>query len=303
MNPKVKLSLPSPGLARPADVLRDSRRRPRTPRWRRSSSTSPRAPKCRPTASSSSSTGIPGIDPQYVQSKMDAGGVEQALHRHLAGRSVEERAPVPAVGVLHRHRRRLRARRAEVAVTSQRDGNDGCADVSRRVGAATRARAPRRRRWAALAPRRCRRCVVVGAVLRRPARAVGRRRVSREPTARFTLAHFDKSFDLYTTDLIFTRRDRRAVDGADRARRDRDRRLPDARREPARGRGAALALPLAAVHSVRRRRAGDAHVPRQERHAEPRADRRRADRAARPRRACSTGAASSSRSSGSRRRS
>ena len=39
----------------------------------------------------------PGIDPQYVQSKMDAGGVEQALHRHLAGRSVEERPPVPAV--------------------------------------------------------------------------------------------------------------------------------------------------------------------------------------------------------------
>ena len=27
----------------------------------------------------------PGIDPQHVQSKLDAGGVEQALHRHHAG--------------------------------------------------------------------------------------------------------------------------------------------------------------------------------------------------------------------------
>ena len=31
----------------------------------------------------------PGIDPQYVQSKLDSGGLEQALHRHLAGRPVE----------------------------------------------------------------------------------------------------------------------------------------------------------------------------------------------------------------------
>ena len=65
------------------------------------------------------------------------------------------------------------------------------------------------------------------------------------------------------------------------ARRDRDRRLPDARREPARGRDPALAVSLAAVHPVHRHRPADAHVPRQERDAEPRADRRRADRAAR----------------------
>ena len=57
----------------------------------------------------------PGIDPQYVQAKLDAGGVEQALHRHHAGRPREERPAVPAVRLLHRHRRRLRARRAEVA--------------------------------------------------------------------------------------------------------------------------------------------------------------------------------------------
>ncbi len=119
----------------------------------------------------------------------------------------------------------------------------------------------------------------------------------------FTLAHFEKSLDLYTTRPDLHGRDRRAVDGADRARRDRDRRLPDARRESARGGDPALALSLAAVHSVRRRRAGDADVPRQERHAEPRADRHRADRAAAGAESCSTGAASSSPSSGSRRRS
>ena len=50
-----------------------------------------------------------------------AGGVEQALHRYLAGRPREVRQAVPAVRVLHRHRRGLRARRprsSEVAVGS-----------------------------------------------------------------------------------------------------------------------------------------------------------------------------------------
>ena len=96
----------------------------------------------------------------------------------------------------------------------------------------------------------------------------------------FTLEHFAKSFDLYPTDLLFTRRHRAAVDAADRHRRDRHRRLPDAGRESARGGDPALALSLAAVHSVHRHRPGHAHLPRQERHAEPRADRQRADRAA-----------------------
>ena len=119
----------------------------------------------------------------------------------------------------------------------------------------------------------------------------------------FTLEHFAKSFDLYTTDLLFTLAIVLLSTVLIGLVVDRDRRLPDARRESARGRAAALALPLAAVHSVRRRRAGDADLPRQERHAQPCADRQRADRAACRRKACSTGAASSSPSSGSRRRS
>ena len=99
------------------------------------------------------------------------------------------------------------------------------------------------------------------------------------------------------------RGDRRAVDLADRHLLDRDRRLSGAGRASARGRRAALAVSLAAVHPVHRRRPGDAHLPRQERHDEQHPGRARPARADRTRRAFWTGAASSSPSSGSRRRS
>ena len=95
-----------------------------------------------------------------------------------------------------------------------------------------------------------------------------------------TFEHFEKAWDLYRTDLLFTIGIVLLVDGAHRGRLDRDRRLSDARREPACGRRAALALSVAVVHPVHRHRAGHADVPRQERHAQPRADRFRVDRAA-----------------------
>src|SRR5579862_802578 len=49
-----------------------------------------------------------------------AEGVEQALHRYHAAGSREQGAAVPAVAVLHRYRRRLRARRVEVVERDRR---------------------------------------------------------------------------------------------------------------------------------------------------------------------------------------
>ena len=96
---------------------------------------------------------------------------------------------------------------------------------------------------------------------------------------------------------------RRRLDAPHRPDLDRDRRRADARRDALARRRPALALPLAAVHPVHRRGAVHAHVPRQERAHEQHASSRRPARAAADRRACSTGAASSSPSCGSRRRS
>ena len=97
----------------------------------------------------------------------------------------------------------------------------------------------------------------------------------------WTVGNFTKAFDFYWRDMLFTVLIIGLSTGADRHRRDRDRRFFDARRKPARGRAAALALSLALVHPVRGRGPADAHLPRQERHDEQHAGRARPVHAAR----------------------
>ena len=208
----------------------------------------------------------PGIDPQHVQAKLDAGGVEQAVHRHLAGRPREVRPAVPAVGVLHRHRRRVRARRAEVATSQARPAREravrpasarpmrrGCSD---REAAWHRARASaalarvRARRAGARGHRRCsssfRSVLVRGPRLPREGRRLHARALREGVRALHAPTCSSRSAIVLLSTVLIG------------ARRDRHRRLPDARRESARRRDPALALPLAAVHPVHRHRPGDA---------------------------------------------
>ena len=159
----------------------------------------------------------PGIDPQYVQAKLTPAELEQALHRHLAGRAREERPPVPAVGLLHRHRRRLRARRAEVTRRALR----ATRTRSSRVASGRRAL----RRWLArrgrggwrppMTPRWPPSAAGAPTLLVAPALAViaaffvfplvlSAVLAFRSKDGGFTLEHFAKAWDLYRTDLMFT---------------------------------------------------------------------------------------------------
>ena len=214
-----------------------------------------RARRCRPTASSSSSTGI-----------------------RASIRSTCSRSSTPAAwNKLFTDITPARSRRARAGRSRCRAYFNDIVEGYERVGAELR-RAIARRSAHALADdgapivaARARRRAPLGAAL------AARRAGARSSSALFfvfplVLSRASARFAARTaasrsrisprrssstrSDIVFTRRDRRAVDAADRARRDRDRRLPDARREPARRRAAALALSLAAVHSVRRRRAG-----------------------------------------------
>ena len=220
---------------------------------------------------------------------MDQAVVEQAVHRHLACGPVEVRPAVPAVAVLQGHHRGLRARRDEVATVRargrpQRDRRRSHPGTSARPDPsttrtwrrrATAAESLARRRPALIAP-----ALVVVAVLRRAARRCRSVVAFRGKDGGFTLEHFAKAFDFYSTDLLFTLAIvvlstvligivAIAIAG-----------YLTLGEHPRAVADAALAVPLAAVHPVRRRRAGDAHVPRQERHAQPRADRQRPHRPA-----------------------
>ena len=83
MNPKIKLSLPSPGLPGPADVLRDpgegrergAREEVHRPR---------REPRSAGRRHRQAVQLVPGHRSAVRAVEADAGGVEQALHRHLA---------------------------------------------------------------------------------------------------------------------------------------------------------------------------------------------------------------------------
>ena len=197
----------------------------------------------------------PGIDPQHVQAKLTPAAWNKLFTDISPARPREERPAVPAVGLLHRHRRRVRARRAEVAV---RSGTGSASSSVSAAGVHRRAAAARRGRWRATRWSRPRSpssslffvmpLGISSAVLAFRAkdgsftlRAL--REVASSSTAPTSL--HDRRSSLLSSVLIG-------------ARRDRHRRLPDARREPARRGDPALALSLAAVHPVHRHRPGDA---------------------------------------------
>ena len=153
------------------------------------------------------------------------------------------RPAVPAVGLLHRHRRRLRARRAEVTRSAhpRREASpattpgarDACAPAGRAtctprdearvrpLGRAARSIAP------ALARHR--------GVLPRPARPVGRDVAFRKPRAAASRSRTSRSRSSSTPPTCSSRwRSCCCRSALIARRRDRDRRLPDAGREPAR---------------------------------------------------------------------
>ena len=86
MNPKIKLALPSPGLpGQPMYYVIPAKAA--NAALAKKFIDFAESPEVQADGIVKQFNWYPGIDPQYVQAKMDAGGVEQALHRHLAGRS------------------------------------------------------------------------------------------------------------------------------------------------------------------------------------------------------------------------
>ena len=113
MSPKIKLSLPQPGLpGQPMYYVIPGEGRQR--RAREEVHRPRREPRGAGRRHRQAVQLVSRHRPAARAGQAHAGGVEQALHRHLAGRPREVRPAVPAVRVLHRHRRGLRARRAEV---------------------------------------------------------------------------------------------------------------------------------------------------------------------------------------------
>ena len=124
MNPKVKLSLPSPGLpGQPMYYVIPAK-----------AANAALAKKFIDFAASPEvqAEGIvkqfnwyPGIDPQHVQAKLAPADWNKLFTDITPAGPREERPAVPAVGVLHGHRGRVRAGGAEVArrrVTAPRAG-------------------------------------------------------------------------------------------------------------------------------------------------------------------------------------
>ena len=111
LNPKVKLSLPSPGL-------------PGQPMYYVIPAKAAHAALAKKFIDLAESPDVqaegivkqfnwyPGIDPQFVQPKLDPAAWNKLFHRHLACGSVQVRPPVPAVAVFQGYYRGLRARGA-----------------------------------------------------------------------------------------------------------------------------------------------------------------------------------------------
>ena len=113
LNPKVKLALPSPGLpGQPMYYVIPAKAA--NAALAKKFIDFAESPEIQADGIVKQFNWYPGHRPAVRAGEADARGVEQALRRHHAGRPREERAPVPAVGLLHRHRRGVRARRAEV---------------------------------------------------------------------------------------------------------------------------------------------------------------------------------------------
>ena len=263
------------------------RRRPPAPRSRASSSTSRRAPEVRAEASSSSSTGIPASTRSTCRPKMDgrAGTSSSSTSRPHAR---ELRTAVPAVRVLHRHPRGVQrvvmevpCRRLAILGASRERGStharpirSGRPDIRPCNDARGRARTTRPRGAAR------ERAPGPASALAAPALAIVTVFFV-APLPRCPPSSPSGARDGGPTPSTSPRRsallDRPPVLRGDR------RRLDDRHRavavaiagyltlgEHPHAGDPALALPLAAVHPVHRHRPGDAHVPREERDAEPR---------------------------------
>ena len=300
MNPKMKLSLPSPGLpGQPMYYV--------IPAKAANAAIAKKfidfaeSPEVQADGIVKQFNWYPGIDPQYVQAKMEPAAYNK-LFTDISPQDLSEVRPsVPAVRVLHGHRRRVRARRAEVsrckrarrprpAAGMTRRGPFGCRRPSRRLArpldgarseatARRAADAPPGAGFALVAPVRCA-VVVLFFVLPlgrcpRSARSGRRRRLHAR-------AFRQGARPLHARISSFTVGDRRCC---------------------RRSLIALVAIAIAGYLTLGENpravavlrwlyrwplfipfvvaRAGDAHVPRQERHAEPRADRHGAARAAR----------------------
>ena len=149
----------------------------------------------------------PGIDAKNVAGKLDQAAWNKLFTDISPDDLASERQAVPDRAVLQRHPRGLRAQGRELTSTRSACGT---ARTCRRAPARLRHRRLEGRtvpsHGPTLAPRPAARRA--GARDRRgavplSARLLARRRVHGR-TAASTLAHFDKAFELYTTDILFT---------------------------------------------------------------------------------------------------
>ena len=165
---------------------------------------------------------VSGHRRQARRSAARRGEWEEAVHRHHAARTSPARAS------------RSRSRRYfnDILEILREEGRElrRAMPGSRGVRPTCSMQSPAAPRAAArLAGARSR----AGAV-RLPARLLAGQRVRRRRTAASRSPISPRRFELYAGDIVYTMRHRRSVDRADRPARDRDRRLSDARREPAR---------------------------------------------------------------------
>ena len=194
------------GTSRPADVLRDSRRRRRIAALAKKFIDLAESPEVQADGIVKQFNWYPGIDPQYVQAKLD----QAAWNKLFTDISPQDLAkygrPFPLSRLLHANRRRLRAGRPEITTQRLAASGHGCAaarrPADRWTGAgAARAGARGRRR-----------------VLHRAAGDVGRRRLSRQGRRLHARAFREVVRPLHDRPAVHAG-DRAPVDGADRPRR------------------------------------------------------------------------------------